>query len=144
MKKFKTLLLLSLIISLVFTLNGCKDDVTQNNSLTGTYLIAYKEVMPIPVASSATSLTLTEVSDSRCPINAICTTAGSALVKVKFMDGNAEEVIELCLGECFTVVKTIKSKGVKYSISITELNPYPTTAYIIASRPVAKIVIAKL
>lgn len=77
------------------------------------------------------SITLQSVNDSRCPINALCISAGNARVKLRMSDNSgAETFAELCLGFCDTGNNAedsaiIRLNNISYTVVLKEVNPYP-------------------
>ena len=63
------------------------------------------------------------VSDSRCPLDAICITAGDAIISVSFERGHLTQ-------EFHTTAPQSRLSYAQYTIALTELQPYPQ-----ASRP---------
>jgi len=59
-------------------------------------------------------------SDSRCPIDAICITAGDATIAVTLLRGTGNEAREL-----HTVPAQSQFSYSKYVVKLTELQPYP-------------------
>jgi hypothetical protein len=77
------------------------------------------------------SLTLQSVNDSRCPVNALCVSAGNARIKLRMSDNSgAETFAELCLGFCDTKNNkedsaTIRLNNTSYTIVLKEVSPFP-------------------
>jgi hypothetical protein len=59
-------------------------------------------------------------SDSRCPIDAICISAGDAIIAVTLMRGSGSESREL-----HTMPAQSQLSYSRYTIKLTELQPYP-------------------
>jgi hypothetical protein len=64
-------------------------------------------------------------ADSRCPIDAVCITAGDATIAVTLMRGSSREAREL-----HTMPAQSQFSYSQYTVRLTELQPYPQ-----ASRP---------
>jgi hypothetical protein len=95
-----------LIVSVaIFACN--KQNFNANTDLSGLYTIGHNQTVNLPTGRKMAALTLTAIADNRCPINADCIDAGSAVVTVKFKDRNSEQTKELCLGTCLTMMQTI-------------------------------------
>lgn len=75
----------------------------------------------------ASTLVLKSISDSRCPINADCISAGGATAYFKLTKNNIDQEIILCKGECGTLesVTNIKINGIDYSLKLIDITPYP-------------------
>jgi len=76
----------------------------------------------------ASTLVLKSISDSRCPINVDCISAGGARAYFKLTGNNVDQEIILCKGgECGTLesVTNIKINGINYSIKLIDITPYP-------------------
>ncbi len=75
----------------------------------------------------ASTLVLKTISDSRCPINADCISAGGAKAYFKLTGNNTDQEIILCKGDCGTLasVANIKINGVDYSLKLIDITPYP-------------------
>ncbi|WP_426325205.1 hypothetical protein [Pedobacter sp. R-06] len=75
----------------------------------------------------ASTLVLKSISDSRCPINADCISAGGATAYFKLTGNNIDQEIILCKGECGTLgsVTNIKINGIDYSLKLIDITPYP-------------------
>ncbi|ARS40779.1 hypothetical protein CA265_14375 [Sphingobacteriaceae bacterium GW460-11-11-14-LB5] len=75
----------------------------------------------------ASTLVLQTISDSRCPINADCISAGGAKAYFKLTGNNTDQEIILCKGDCGTLasVANIKINGVDYSLKLIDITPYP-------------------
>lgn len=77
------------------------------------------------------SITLQSVNDSRCPINALCISAGNARVKLRMSDNSGAEVFsELCIGFCDTKNNAEDSaifrlNNVSYIVVLKAVSPYP-------------------
>jgi len=59
-------------------------------------------------------------SDSRCPIDAVCITAGDATIAVTLLRGSGNEAREL-----HTMPAQSQFSYSKYLVKLTELQPYP-------------------
>lgn len=81
------------------------------------------------------SVTLTAVEDSRCPINALCATAGIGKVtlKIKDLSIKGEKTITLYIGEGVPKEKKdlqqVNLNGTDYVIQLKNINPYPQLYY---------------
>ena len=79
--------------------------------------------------SKELTISMISVTDSRCPINANCISAGNALVKLRLSDNSGSEVFtELCLGQCETLgsdTKQVILSNINYLIILKKVEPYP-------------------
>ena len=86
----------------------------------------------MPQNTKLALLTFQEVTDSRCPANVNCVWEGAAQGKFKLKIDQNEQIIELCLGGCNVISKTIYQEfnvnGVTYTVKLFELTPYPGTS----------------
>lgn len=137
-----TLLLSILIISCSDTLNESQDGIIQLSDTTQIYfkqtLFNFKESLSIQFDNL--------VSDSRCPIDAICVWEGDAEVRFKF---------KIELQTHFLSLHTSKTPGFRrdttlsinykiYNIEMVELKPYPQTNIVLKPEDYkASIVIKK-
>lgn len=76
-------------------------------------------------------LELTEINDSRCPVDVQCIWAGNARVKlnVKGLE-TSDAVLSFCIGQCdngYHEADTlaIRYQNQAYTIILSEVNPYP-------------------
>ncbi len=76
-------------------------------------------------------ITLKEVNDSRCPVNANCIRAGEAIAVLNVViNNNSERNINLCTGaDCnaraLSETYTLSSDGEKYLFKLDSITPYP-------------------
>lgn len=69
-----------------------------------------------------------EVNDSRCPADAICITAGNAILTINA----GGEILKLCIDDCTatglsnTINFTVNNEA--YTLQVFEVTPYPMTA----------------
>lgn len=138
--RFSTILLLS-FFTVVFSACRKSDDAT--NDLSGTYEINLQQTVVLPKDGKKATLTFVDFNDSRCPINANCVTAGSVIATFLFRDGLIKETFKLCLGDCTEKEKIVTSNGIKYSLSLIDLTPYPQTSALVLTRPVQIAVLVK-
>jgi hypothetical protein len=120
--------LLALVCFTGLLISSCEKDSIEFDSP-----IELKENESIVLQGNNNGLTITlqSVNDSRCPINALCISAGNARVKLRMSDNSgAETVAELCLGFCDTGNNTedsatIRLNNISYTIVLKEVNPFP-------------------
>ena len=145
-KNTKTALLsVIVLLTLLMFFQACEK--SGNSSLVGIHLLKQQEVKETTESGKTVVMAITEINDSRCPINADCVTAGFAKIKIKFTDEIKEQTIEICKGGCY--VNALQAKdiislnGNNYEVVLEEITPYPTLDKIKQETQVAKIVIAK-
>jgi hypothetical protein len=144
-KKTKTVLLgiITLLSFLVF-IQACEKStaVTENT-------ITLQEDQPksAVIKGKNISITATNFTDSRCPINADCVWQGYAMVKINFKDDTKEQNINMCIGGCEIVSvnlpNTIVLNDKTYDIKLSDVTPYPTTDKVTPEPSKAKIVITE-
>ena len=120
-----------LLVLVCFTgllISSCEKDSIQFDS---PFELKETESIVLQGNNNGLTLTLQSVNDSRCPINALCISAGNARVKLRMSDNSgAETFAELCLGVCETRNNTEDSalfqlNNVSYIVILKEVNPYP-------------------
>jgi len=122
----KYLLALVCVTGLLFS--SCEKDSIEFDS---PFELKENESIVLQGNNNGLTLTLQSVNDSRCPINALCISAGNARVKLRMSDNSgAETFAELCLGVCETRNNTEDSalfqlNNVSYIVILKEVNPYP-------------------
>ncbi|MCF0058579.1 hypothetical protein [Dyadobacter sp. CY356] len=89
--------------------------------------VTYRRLTTVSVSGIPLNVTLLEVNDSRCPINASCISAGSVNVKFNITDGtySTSAVIALVNDNKDTSTQIFKLGGQKYSIKMQKVSPYP-------------------
>lgn len=127
----KTLLFLKsvvLLLSILTFVQACKK--TAYNTIEGNYNLRANETINLPKNSPST-LTVSDFTDSRCPIDVQCVWAGVATIKVTITENNKTQNIELCKGGCnVTKQATVQEfilNDVAYTIELADLKPYPST-----------------
>ncbi|MBB2145482.1 hypothetical protein GM921_08310 [Pedobacter sp. LMG 31464] len=126
----KTSFIICLFTALTLVYVGCEKGSTSD--LSGTYTLKASETLNLSKGGDRAVLTVEDLKDSRCPINALCAWAGYASGKFKFKDNFRTQTIELCIGgSCSVDAKPTEQKitlnGVVYSLEFTELIPFPTS-----------------
>ncbi len=122
----KYLLALVCVTGLLFS--SCEKDSIEFDS---PFELKENESIVLQGNNNGLTLTLQSVNDSRCPINALCISAGNARVKLRMSDNSgAQTFAELCLGVCETRNNTEDSalfqlNNVSYIVILKEVNPYP-------------------
>ncbi len=122
----KYLLALVCVTGLLFS--SCEKDSIEFDS---PFELKENESIVLQGNNNGLTLTLQSVNDSRCPINALCISAGNARVKLRMSDNSGSETFaELCLGVCETRNNTEDSalfqlNNVSYIVILKEVNPYP-------------------
>ncbi|MFA6277801.1 MAG: hypothetical protein WC622_13695 [Pedobacter sp.] len=125
----KTAFIICLLTAFTLVYVSCKKDSLLD--LSGTYTIKSGETLNLSKGGGRASLTIEELTDTRCPINALCVTGGYASGKFKFKDNFKTQTVELCLnGMCATETSQAEQKvtlnGITYSVTFTDLTPFPT------------------
>ncbi|QDW25954.1 hypothetical protein FFJ24_014450 [Pedobacter sp. KBS0701] len=113
--------LMFLFIALSIFVFGCKKK-------SETKITNYNFEINTSKSIGASTLVLKSISDSRCPINVDCISAGSATVHFKLTGNNVDQEIILCKGgECGPLesVTNIKINGINYSLKLIDITPYP-------------------
>jgi hypothetical protein len=108
---------------------GCKkDDISL--SLNKKFELMQNESVKIKNGSEEILVKLTQVNDSRCPINANCIRSGEAKIKLDLdVNGVSYKGFELCLICDATMnIPNNKTVGSKYKITLIDVNPYPELA----------------
>lgn len=124
MKNIEILALFTMFILSLLNQSCDKDSIQFDNP----FELGVNESIVLP---GSLSIALESVHDSRCPINALCISAGNARVKLRMSDNSgAETFTELCLGFCDTKNNTedsalIRLNNISYTIVLKELSPFP-------------------
>ena len=78
-------------------------------------------------AGAGVEVTLTRLTDSRCPTEAVCVWQGQANVEVSLRDAtNRAQSVALCLGACRNDSAAVVLNTVPYWLRLTDVSPYPT------------------
>ncbi|UYZ62836.1 hypothetical protein [Hymenobacter weizhouensis] len=81
----------------------------------------------VVTAKAPVQLTVTEITDSRCPSGVNCVAPGQADVSVELRDGaGAVQKATLCLGSCSNDSAAVVLDAVPYWLRLTDVNPYPS------------------
>ena len=114
------------VVVLAVTAAGCFNP-TGPDAVVGTpFTLKVGATASLP---EATALRFDTVrNDSRCPIDAICITAGDATIAVTLMRKSGNEAREL-----HTMPAQSQFSYSKYTVRLTELQPYPRAS--LPSRP---------
>ncbi|RZJ81543.1 MAG: hypothetical protein EOO47_03860 [Flavobacterium sp.] len=146
MKRTKLILsFIAAVLTVMVFVQACKKE--NSNNLSGTYEIGLKETIKIPANGSSISATLTNVNDSRCPINANCVTAGYVFINLKITNKNSEQNFELCSENCLDKVlrpNSIVLDGITYEIKLLDVTPFPDISSTVNTNKKAAIVITKI
>lgn len=89
--------------------------------------VSYRKLTSVIVSEVPLSVTVLEINDSRCPINADCISAGMATVKFNISDGtnSTDTSVQLINDEKDKRIQSFKLGSQSYSIKIHEVSPYP-------------------
>ncbi|GAA4456838.1 hypothetical protein GCM10023189_26690 [Nibrella saemangeumensis] len=78
------------------------------------------------------TVSVDDIKDSRCPMNANCVWMGNATVSVTLTKGGEQVKATLCLGACSQNtsmksrdVTTVKLGNTTYEVTLSEVKPYP-------------------
>lgn len=123
MKNSSKLLLFAL--SCLLFLSACKKNSPGTQDLSGTYTAKLTKSVKINSKGLPVSLTFVSARDNRCPSNADCMDAGSAVVSVRIQGHNFDQTMDLCLGNCYALAPTFMYGGTTYYIALEQLLPYP-------------------
>ncbi|MDP3470143.1 MAG: hypothetical protein Q8S11_17510 [Daejeonella sp.] len=120
-----------LIVLVCFTgllISSCEKDSIEFDS---PFELKENESIVLQGNNNDLKITLQEVNDSRCPVNALCISAGNARVKLRMSDNSgAENLAELCLGFCDNMNNTedsviIRLNDISYTVVLKEVSPFP-------------------
>lgn len=120
--------LIALVCLTGLLISSCEKDSIEFDS---PFELKENESIVLQGNNNGLSITLQSVNDSRCPINALCISAGNARVKLRMSDNSgAESFAELCIGFCGTSNNTedsatIRLNNISYTVVLKEVNPFP-------------------
>lgn len=120
--------LLALVCFTGLLFSSCEKDSIEFDS---PFELKENESIVLQGNNNGLTITLQSVNDSRCPINALCISAGNAQVKLRMSDNSGAEVFsELCIGICNTKNNIedstiIQLNNARYIVVLKEVNPYP-------------------
>ena len=120
--------LIALVCLTGLLISSCEKDSIEFDS---PFELKENESIVLQGNNNGLSITLQSVNDSRCPINALCISAGNARVKLRMSDNSGtESFTELCLGFCDNKNNTENSAIIRlnnnsYTIVLKEVNPFP-------------------
>lgn len=114
----KKLFILYTVLSLCAM--GCKKKMESNT-------VDYEFTVNTSKYIGTSTLKLTTISDSRCPINANCIRMGEAKAYFSITSNNTVQDITLCQGECGALGNTadVTINGARYSLKLIDVLPYP-------------------
>lgn len=106
-----------------------KEDAAPQPDLKST-VVSYQKPSELKTNGPDLNVQLLEVTDSRCPSNAVCIVAGSADVKFKISDGTNETDVQVVFSSVNKKVsqQEFKLGGQTYNLVVTEVLPYPETS----------------
>jgi hypothetical protein len=108
-----------LIAALALTATACLNNVSSPDAVVGVpFQLKPGEIATIPDAARLRFDTVR--ADSRCPIDAICITAGDATIAVTLLRSSGQETREL-----HTKPSQSQFSYSRYVVKLTELQPYP-------------------
>lgn len=120
--------LLALICFTGLLISSCEKDSIEFDT---PFELDENESIVLQGNNNGLKITLQSVNDSRCPVNALCISAGNARVKLKMSDNSgAESLAELCIGFCDTGNNAedstiIRLNNTSYTIVLKEVSPFP-------------------
>ncbi|HQT22310.1 MAG: hypothetical protein B7X86_02990 [Sphingobacteriales bacterium 17-39-43] len=120
--------LLALVCFTGLLISSCEKDSIDFDS---PFELKENESIVLQGNNNGLTITLQSVNDSRCPINALCISAGNARVKLRMSDNSsAETFAELCLGFCDNMKNTedsaiIRLNNISYTLILKEVSPFP-------------------
>ncbi|WP_025761756.1 hypothetical protein [Dyadobacter tibetensis] len=121
-----------LIASMCITLFAC--DKQEKEAIPETMIekqavVALRKTV-VSTHNTALKVELLSVNDSRCPMNANCIIAGSAMLKFAISDGTASTEVSLEFSgvESAKNVVGFKLNGKSYKLLVTQVLPYPETS----------------
>ncbi len=121
-----------LLSCMMFAMLGCRNNDTKTipEELIETVSIGSARETIVPSSGSELNVALLSVNDSRCPINAICITAGTALLKFKVSDKNNEIDVMVSFSNVKEASNQVdfKLNGTVYRMTVTELLPFTDTS----------------
>lgn len=135
MKRFPNILAALFLLCTLLS-STCKED----KDLTGSKKADFNTPIKLAVSEKAIIsqsgllLELTEINDSRCPVNVNCIWAGNAKVKLSVSGTGMEKTdLDFCLGQCdnrFQEADTVifQQNNQSYSLILNKVEPYPGTA----------------
>lgn len=118
------LLLFLLALWAVLGLVQCKKDtsIEPNQEFSS----AKGQTVRVAAEGSEVDLSVTDISDSRCPSDVVCVWAGQANVKVEMSGGSgAKQNVALCLGACANDSAAVAVNTVPYWLILKAVSPYP-------------------
>ena len=108
-----------LIAALALTATACLNNVSGPDAVVGVpFQLKPGEIATIPDSPRLRFDTVR--TDSRCPIDAICITAGDATIAVTLLRSSGRETREL-----HTMPPQSQFSYSRYVVKLTELQPYP-------------------
>lgn len=131
-KKITSMKKLILLLTMAVVLAGCEVTDPVPESIVCIYTeraqLIFNGNKPVTVGN--TSIRVTRINENRCPANANCTWAGYVLVDFEVI--NAEETFSLFSGPEVNPLSipqprsyTLKIDGKSYTLSLSEVLPYP-------------------
>ncbi|MBE9462409.1 hypothetical protein ACFP1I_10780 [Dyadobacter subterraneus] len=114
-----------ILIVLWFASLSCHNKNEEPHPQESSTSASYRKLTSVTVSGALLAVTVLEVNDSRCPINADCISAGTVKVKFNISDeaNSTEALIELINDD--KTVQSFKLGDQSYYIKIHEVSPYP-------------------
>ncbi len=103
-----------------------KKDSDQVAELNQTIKLQNKQSTTVKAVGTDVQLTVTKISDSRCPSDVTCVWQGAATVNVELRDrAGTLQATDLCLGGCQNDSAAVVLDAVPYWLCLTAVDPYP-------------------
>lgn len=124
------LLQLIFLFTAVILISSCDKE---NNEINGSFELEVNESINLTDNNTNLQLKPESIQDSRCPSDAVCIRAGSAIVKLRVTENSGTAVeTELCIGECgprFNHQDTsiVSIRNTRLSVILENVNTYPST-----------------
>ncbi|MEO6287833.1 MAG: hypothetical protein ABIN80_17505 [Dyadobacter sp.] len=104
-----------------------KQDATPQVELKTTS-VPYRQMTTVAASGSDLKVDLQEITDSRCPKNAVCIQMGSAVMKFNVSDASSQTDVNVTYkGDRKTDYQTFTLSGQTYLLKVSEVLPYPET-----------------
>ena len=87
--------------------------------------LTYQKATTVRTSGNDLQVELKEVTDSRCPINASCVSAGSAKLTFAISDAANQANVNVEFEGAKKSVEVFKLGGVEYVLTVSEVLPYP-------------------
>jgi len=124
----KKAILFSLIWIAAMACDEKQHNINPKSETLKTSVVPYRQLTTVPVSDADLKVDLQEIADSRCPMNAVCITMGSAQLKFIVSDATSQTDVNVTFsGDGKTSGQTFKLNGQTYELKVSEVLPYPVT-----------------